>query len=195
MPRNDGRRIDEVVAYWFKKRPWLGKSIDQVVNEILTVVMELVETHGDALEGVYNILEVLRSHKLKIGLASSSPLSLIDTVVRKLNVEHYFDVMCSAKDETFGKPHPAVYLSTAKQLDVYSGDCIVFEDSLAGVEAAKSAGMITIAIPAADQYCDARFEKADFKLRSLSEFKLDMIHNKSKRNVRIASEKSSGASK
>ena len=171
-----GRRIDEVVAYWFKKRPWLDKSTDQVVQEILTGVMELVEARGTALEGVYEVLEILRCQRLKIGLASSSPLPLIEAVVRKLNIGRYFDVVCSAKDEEFGKPHPAVYLTTANRLNVHSGDCVVFEDSLAGVQSAKSAGMVTIAVPAAEQYDDTKFEEADFKLRSLSEFKLDLIH-------------------
>ena len=170
-----GRRIDDVVSHWYQRYPWNGRSIKNVKNDILHYVKELIEQRGTALQGVHLVLEALHHYPLKIGLASSSPLFLIETVINKLDIGNYFDVMCSAVGEKFGKPHPAVYLTAAKRLQVRPGDCIVFEDSITGISAAKSAGMMTVAVPAPNQYDDIRFEDADIKLRSLRDFNLEMI--------------------
>ena len=78
-----------------------------------------------------------------------------------------FQTLHSASEEVLGKPHPAVYLSTASSLNSDTGDILALEDSYAGLMAAKSAGMKTIVIPWAGQYEDPRFDLADLKLRSL----------------------------
>ena len=121
------------------------------------------------------MLHDLAQRSLVIGVASSSPPALIDTVIDKLGIRTYFQVLCSAMDEEFGKPHPAVYLTTAARLGVEPHECLVFEDSMTGVRAAKAAGMTTVAVPAAHQYEDGRFTEADLKLRSLNDFSWDMV--------------------
>ncbi|MDH3603218.1 MAG: hexitol phosphatase HxpB, partial [Candidatus Tectomicrobia bacterium] len=166
-----GLRTDEVVAYWYEKQPWQGgsvKSLEDVAHEILIRMQELIHAHGVALQGVYDVLQLLQHRQLTLGIASSSPPALIDAVVDKLRIRHYFQVLCSAIDEEFGKPHPAVYLTAAKRLGLSSRDCLVFEDSINGIRAAKAAGMVTVAVPAVHQYADERFDEAHFKLRSLA---------------------------
>ena len=172
-----GLRTDEVVAYWYAKQPWPGgcQSFEAMAHEILVRMQELIRAHGVALQGVYDILQLLQHRQLALGLASSSPPALIDTVVDKLRLRHYFRVLCSAIDEKWGKPHPAVYLTAAKRLGLPPRDCLVFEDSISGVRAAKAAGMVTVAVPAVHQYEDERFDAADFKLRSLTDFSCDMV--------------------
>jgi mannitol-1-/sugar-/sorbitol-6-/2-deoxyglucose-6-phosphatase len=172
-----GLRTDEVVAYWYAKQPWPGErqNFEEVADEILIRMQELIRAHGVALQGVYEVLQLLQHRQLALGLASSSPPALIDTVVDKLHIRPYFRVLCSAVDEEWGKPHPAVYLTAAKRLGLPPRDCLVFEDSINGIRAAKAAGMMTVAVPAGHQYEDERFGEADFKLRSLSEFSWDLV--------------------
>ncbi len=81
--------------------------------------------------------------------------------------------MCSAADETLGKPHPAVYLTAARRLGVEPRACVAFEDSMAGVRSARAAGMRVAAVPAPASYDDPRFDAADWKLRSLADFDVD----------------------
>ena len=183
-----GLRTDEVVAYWYAKQPWPGdrQRFEDVAHEILVRMQELIRTHGVALQGVDDILQLLQQRQLALGLASSSPPALIDTVVDKLCIRHYFRVLCSAIDEAWGKPHPAVYLTAAKRLGLPPRDCLVFEDSVNGIRAAKAAGMITVAVPAVHQYEDERFNEADFKLRSLSEFSWDLVKCASERSTHAA---------
>ena len=163
-----GFRTDQLVAHWYERYPWQGKSLQTVEQELIVRVKELIEAHGTALPGVYETLEALKRHHFRLGLASSSPHVLIDSVVDKLGIRHYFEVICSALDEEHGKPNPAIYLTAARRLGAAPRECIVFEDSLAGIRAAKSAGMTVIAVPGAGQYEDGELREADMKLKSLS---------------------------
>ncbi len=168
--RTIGLRIDDVVAYWFEKQPWSAKSPKEVQEEIVSEVVRLVRTEGVPMPGVAASLEACRSMNLSLGLATSSPFSLIDAVLEVVDAEKLFDVVCSAVNEEFGKPHPAVYLTAARRLEVPPQRCLVVEDSIFGSEAGKAAGMTVVAVPAPHQYDDPSFEIADYQIRSLNEF-------------------------
>lgn len=165
-----GLRSDEVVAYWYRRFPWTGKSRERVGAELIEAVIRLIVDAGEALPGVYDALSALRVSGLRLGLASSSPPRLIEAVVRKLGIEHCFAAMCSAVDHERGKPDPAVYLAAASRLEVAPAECVAFEDSVPGVRSAKAAGMRVVAVPAPSQYADPAFDIADWKLHSLADF-------------------------
>jgi sugar-phosphatase len=97
-------------------------------------------------------------------------MSLIEAVVDKLQIRKYFEVLWSAEFEPFGKPHPGIFITTAKKLQVNPIDCLVFEDSINGVIAAKAARMRCIAIPEEATFNDVRFAIADEKLVSLTAY-------------------------
>jgi sugar-phosphatase len=170
-----GLRLNEVVAHWYRRFPWRGKSPRQVEEEILSAMSRMISDEGESLCGVLDILEYLRGAGLVLAVASSSPLGLVGAVVDKLEIRDFFRILCSADGDANGKPDPAVYLRTADQLGVDPHECLAFEDSLIGVRSAKAAGMTVIAVPATDQYDDPRFDGADFKVRSLSEFSFEMM--------------------
>ncbi len=62
-------------------------------------------------------------------------------MLNKLSLWHFFDVVCSADDEERGKPHPAVYLTTLRKLNLNASQCLVIEDSFTGFCAAQAAGI------------------------------------------------------
>ena len=175
--RTMGYRLDEVIQYWFEQRPWTGTSFEQLHDEMISGMEELISRRGRALDGVYEMLETIRERGMKMAVASSSPKILIDAVIRKLAIERYFAVTCSAADEALGKPDPAVYLTAARRLNVEPMDCVVFEDSVAGVCSAKAAGMMTIVVPAPHQFEDARFAAADHKIRTLHDFSSELLED------------------
>ena len=143
-----GLRIDQVVAYWRNKIPWSTQISDSdVVNKIVDGVVSLVEERGKPLIGVHELLNWLKVNGYKIGLATSSYHKIVNAVLKKLELQNYFDVTCSAEDEQYGKPHPAVFLSCANQLKVDPTKCLVIEDSFNGLLAAKAASMHTIVVP------------------------------------------------
>jgi sugar-phosphatase len=164
-----GLRTSEVVDLYYDKRPWKGKSKEETVSDILNRVTELILTEGEALEGVESSVRYFRSLGLKIALASSSAMSLIETVLKKLELSNVFEVVNSAEHLEYGKPHPEIFIQTAKDLGIKPGECLVIEDSFNGVLAAKAAKMQVIAIPDKEHRNDKGFVIADYILNSLKE--------------------------
>lgn len=164
-----GFRLSEVVLHWYKYQPWPNPNFEQTEKDILDCVIQLIVTHASAMPGVYATLESCKKQNLKLALASSSAMRLIEAVVDKLNIRNYFDVLWSAEYETYGKPHPGIFISAAQKINANLHHCLVFEDSVNGVIAAKAARMICIAVPEEATCNDARFAIADYKLNSLSE--------------------------
>ncbi len=91
------------------------------------------------------LLPMLKEMKIKIGLASSSPLDNILTVLDDCNIKQYFDCIMSGEMFAQSKPDPAIYLSAMEALQVTSEQCIAVEDSAIGIKAAKAANMFVVA--------------------------------------------------
>lgn len=165
-----GVRIDEVVRLRHAEQPWTNKSLRQVEAEILAEVQRLATTEGKALPGVYEVLEACSRSDCVIAIASSSPLHMIEAVIRHLGLAKYFSVVCSAADEKHCKPHPAVYLTTAARMGIAPAHCLAFEDSVPGVRAAHAAGTKVVAVPDAHQFNREEFAIAQLQLASLADF-------------------------
>lgn len=165
-----GFRLSEVVKHWYTYQPWLNPDFEKTEQDVLACVKQLILENANAMEGVHEVLGRLKNQHYKMAIASSSAMSLIEAVADKLNIRNYFDVLWSAEFEPYGKPHPGIFITTAQKLGVNATECIVFEDSINGVLAAKAARMKCIAIPEEATYNDPRFAIADIKLRSLKNF-------------------------
>jgi sugar-phosphatase len=164
-----GQRLDEAVGHWFARFPWSGPTRGEVLRRILARAEELIVARASPKPGVQESLAVMRRAGLRCALASSSPTTLIEAVVRRLELDGAFEVLASAESEPFGKPHPAVFLKTAQRLGVDPRDCLVLEDSLNGVVAAKAARMKVIAVPERWPDYDPRMGLADAVVGSLAE--------------------------
>lgn len=167
-----GLRTEEVVNYWHDYFQWKEKSREQVCDEILEAVAQQVLQHGKTMEGVQYILDFFKKQGVKMGLASSSPLRFIHLVLDHFGLKPYFDAVASAEHEPYGKPHPAVYLSCAQQLDSKPLACLAFEDSINGMIAAKAARMKVVAVPEVHNQQNPKYVLADLKLNQLTEFTL-----------------------
>ncbi len=161
-----GLRLDAVVEHWFSRTPWSGKSQPAVVTAIATRVAELITAHAAPLPGVPDALAFFKVRGLPIALCSSSPMTVIDAALAKLQLTGRMRAVISAEGESHGKPHPAVYLTTAAKLGVLPEKCLALEDSMNGCIAAKAARMKVIAVPEAHAE-HARFSFCDATLHSL----------------------------
>lgn len=164
-----GVRVAEVVAIWYHRHPWEGPSIQEITDRIESAVVSHVMAEGEAKPGVYSALATVRAAGLPIAIASSSSIRLIRAVVQRLKIGQYIDVACSGDAEPEGKPHPGVYLTTARKLGVAPESCLALEDSPNGVLSAKAAGMTCIAVPDPHLAGDPRMSLADLRLDSLEE--------------------------
>lgn len=166
-----GFRFDEVVDYWYARHPWSGKSKQQVHDEVLDEMEHAIRQHAGPMPGVHTSLQYLKNKGYRIALASSSAIRLIQATVDKLQIRDYFELLVSAEHETYGKPHPAVFLRTAETLQISPAHCLVIEDSLNGVIAAKAAKMKCLLVPDKEHASDPRFLIADYRLSSLEELR------------------------
>lgn len=170
-----GFRLSEVVEYWYQYQPWPNPDFKHTETAILNEVIQLITDHAEAMPGVYEVLEQTKTKGLTMAVASSSSMKLIEAVVDKLKIRSYFDVLWSAEYEPYGKPHPGIFISTAQKLKVSPNECLVFEDSINGVIAAKAARMYCIAVPEPATRNDPRFAIADQQLESLHQFTISSI--------------------
>ena len=173
-----GLRTDELVAYWYRRHPWQGRSQGVVAETINSRVARLIAERGTPLPGAAAAVRSTRDASLPVGLASSSSLELIDLVVRTLGLDGCFSVLCSAEDEERGKPDPAVYFTTARRLGVPPSGCVAVEDSVRGVQAAVAAGMRVVAVPPPDHFDDPGLDVANLKLCSLEGFSVELLREK-----------------
>ncbi len=170
-----GLTIYEVTDYWAVKYPWEGSSPVKVADDILDDVIATAKKKGAILTGVLESLELFKREGFKIGLASSSTTRMIDELITHFDIKKHFDAVVSADTVELGKPHPAVFLSCARQLKSSPLECVVFEDSVNGVVAGKAARMKVIAVPDELHYDKPQFAIADKKLISMKEVDLEVL--------------------
>ncbi|STO57365.1 hexitol phosphatase HxpB [Grimontia hollisae] len=164
-----GIRIDQIVKHYYETQGWEGPSCEAVCNMILDKVIELVSIHKPMMPGVIHALTLCKEANLRIALASSSPLKLINATLTALELDDWFEQRYSAEHLKYGKPHPEVYLNAAEGLGIDPQHCVAFEDSFAGLLAAKSAQMRTIVVPEHQVADKPQWVISDVKLRSLNE--------------------------
>ena len=162
-----GLRIDEVITYWNKDQNLGIQDVAVVETAIIDQMIDLVTESPVPLTGVIDTLKFITNKKVKIGLATSSPERLMMAVLDGLKIEEYFDVAHSAQFEDFGKPHPAVYLTTAQKLEVDSQKCLVIEDSLNGVISGMSAKMKVVCIPEKTHLKEPRLMVSDYQFEDM----------------------------
>ncbi|CAD0225637.1 hexitol phosphatase HxpB [Chryseobacterium sp. JV274] len=156
----------EVTEFWYERFPWENFDASDLENKVVTRVIEMIQTKDCTMSGVQEFIRHLKNKEYKIGLATNAPLRVAHIVLEKLQVRDLFDTVHSSEFETQGKPHPAVYLTSARNLGVSPEYCIAIEDSHSGLKAAKDAGMQTIVFTNNDESIDS--DLADFKILNFS---------------------------
>lgn len=169
LPDTLGLRIDMVVELWFAQQPWSGPDRREVTDRIIARALSLVEEERPLLPGVREAVALCKAQGLKVGLASASPLHMLEKVLTMFSLRDSFDALVSAETLPMSKPHPQVYLDCAARLGVDPLCCVALEDSVNGMIASKAARMRSIVIPAEEGQQDPRFALADVRLRSLEE--------------------------
>jgi HAD superfamily hydrolase (TIGR01509 family) len=126
-------------------KPPEADFLERVSSSKECLFRQLIHGHLQLLPGALEWLSRLQERGILQSVASSAPLENIEATVDELNIRQYFSALISAYSMP-GKPDPSVFLEAARQLGVESKQCIVVEDAVAGVTAAKNAGMKCIAV-------------------------------------------------
>ncbi|HEY1846131.1 MAG TPA: hexitol phosphatase HxpB [Buttiauxella sp.] len=170
-----GLRIDLVVELWFAQQPWNGPTREEVTQRIITRALSLVEERRPLLPGVREAVALCKAQGLKVGLASASPLHMLERVLEMFGLREQFDAIASAEHLPYSKPHPQVYLDAAARLGISPLACVTLEDSVNGMVATKAARMRSIVVPAEENQSNPRWCLADAKLKSLTELRAEHL--------------------
>lgn len=167
--KTTGIRFTEVVELWLDHHN-MSHIVPKVLEDRITdLLLELIANEGKAMDGISEIIAFCKEKNLKTGLATSSSNRLMNAVLKKLGLEDTFDVVLSAEFMPYGKPHPEVFINCAKALGVPANACMVIEDSLNGIIAAKAAQMKVIAVPDEEHKKMPQFAVADHQFNNMHE--------------------------
>ena len=167
-----GQPIEELIPVWRRRASAPDPAGTELTDaEIADLIIDRVIAHvtaeGRPMPGVTAAIALFERCGLRLAIASSSPLRLIDAVCDRLGLTR-ITVRCSAMDEARGKPAPDVYLTAARRLGAAAAGCLALEDSPAGIASARSAGMRCVAVPDPLLAADPRYREADLVLESLT---------------------------
>jgi beta-phosphoglucomutase len=98
------------------------------------------------INGLENFLSELKNAGIKMAMASSATMEDINFILNKIPIRDDFEAIIDGSRVTKGKPNPQIFLKAAEELNANPANCVVFEDSLAGIKAANAAGMKVVAI-------------------------------------------------
>jgi len=155
----------------------IDADIAELADKKNRLHVEYMKEGVDAMPGLSELLQMLKEHDVKMAVASSSIRELVEHVVQQLGIQNYFEAIVAGGEVAHGKPAPDIFLAAAAKLGVTPADCIVFEDAVDGVHAAKAARMICIAVPASDNLDNPDFRIADATLPSLERVSWEIITN------------------
>ena len=124
------------------------------------------------LPGAVELIQAAKNQAYPLAIASSSPHAWVDSHLQRLGLFDYFDAILCADDVTRTKPDPGLYLAALKALRVAAHEAVVFEDSPNGIQAAKTAGIFTVAVPN-PLTIQLALDQADLVLKSLEEVSLE----------------------
>lgn len=163
-----GKGFDPAMTFYkthYKLAPPLGELVAQRRDIAATYYAQHVALFDD----VKTVLQELRAMPVKIALATSSLRVLALSFLARHDIEKYFETIVAGDEVEHTKPAPDLYLKAAEKLGIAPQKCLVVEDSLAGVDSGKAAGMRVAAIPDARFVSAADYTRADFVLSRLRE--------------------------
>lgn len=146
--------------------------LNRITREKDTLFRQIIGNHIAFLPGVQKWMELFRQNGVLQALASSNSETSINLILERLDAAQYFDAVISG-EALPSKPEPFIFLRAAECLSVTPMNCLVFEDAVAGVRAAKAAGMKCIAVMTTNPA--EKLVEADLVLNNLGEMTTDQI--------------------
>ncbi len=149
------------------------QDIEAIAQEKEAIFRSLLPPSLPPFPGVISLLKALKEVGFKIALASSAPKENLNLLTTNLGIRNYFEVIVSDKEVTEGKPNPQLFLLAAERLKVPPQNCLVIEDAIAGVKAAKAANMKCIAVT--NTHPRESLNQADLIVDSLEQVNIKII--------------------
>lgn len=171
----EGMSFSETAAY-FKERFNLPDSLEQIKSDWNKMAWDKYLNEVPLKEGAREFLEFLKANKIPAGIATSNSRELVDLIIDKHNIGHYFTSIRTSCEVEKGKPSPDIYLLVAMDLMVDPKKCLVFEDVIHGIMAGKNANMKVCAVydKFSEKYEEQKIRLSDYYIRSMKEIRMEL---------------------
>jgi beta-phosphoglucomutase len=171
-----GRRNPEIIRYLFGDR-FDAATIDDLGNRKEELYKAAARRGVSLLPGARELLEGLHAAGFRQAIGSSAPRGNVDLILEMTGSARFFDAISSAEDAQRGKPDPQVFLVAAEKLGVPPRRCVVMEDAVAGVEAAKAGGMRCVGVTFVGHHPDEALRRAgaDLIVKTLTDVSVEAV--------------------
>lgn len=161
-----GKKNDEICELVFGRHVH-DDELNDYAAEKEALYKELYRGEIKEVDGLTTFVDTLQARGVKTAIATTAPKDNREFVLASLDLNGKFDVILGDEHVTNGKPHPEIYLETARRLGVDPADCVVFEDSPPGVQAGKAAGMSVVGL--LTSHVAGELAGADYTIRDFTE--------------------------
>lgn len=141
-----GRTSRDIIAYLWGANRFADDEIVRLDDRKEALYREIVASDFPAMPGAFELIESLHAQSFKLAVGSSGPPENVALAIEQLAVDDMLAARITGMDVTRGKPDPQVFLLAAERAGVQPENCAVVEDAAHGIEAAKAAGMASIAL-------------------------------------------------
>ena len=155
---------------FYKKAFGISAPTDELMKRREQIAIDFFANRIGIFPATKPVLQELLQMQLPLGVGTSSVSACARPFLHRHELSAFFNAVVTGEEVEHGKPHPDIYLRAAEKLGVAPADCLVVEDALSGIAAAKAAQMRVVAIPDTRFVDAAEYERAaDYLLRDLSE--------------------------
>ncbi len=137
------RNADIIPRFWHVRAP---QEVQRLADHKEALYRDLLRADARALPGALELLHALHDAGWQQALGSSAPLANIHLIMDLLHLQPVLEAVVSGEEAPEGKPAPDIFLAAARALGLAPVNCVVIEDAVAGVQAARAAGMRCIAV-------------------------------------------------
>jgi HAD superfamily hydrolase (TIGR01509 family) len=165
----NGRRADETIRLWLGSN-LTNEQVATITAERETFFNRLLATEPvPAVPGAAEFVAALIDARVPIGVATSATPENAALSLSRIGLERAFGAVVTATDVTHGKPDPEPYLKLAARLGVASADCLVIEDSVSGIRAAKASGAKCLALATTFPMAELAVETPDWLVNGFAD--------------------------
>jgi beta-phosphoglucomutase family hydrolase len=166
-----GQRHDAIIKFGLGKLS--PEDVAKISEKKQAIYRRNVTKSIIPLPGAIALIKSLNQHGIKTAIASSAVPANIDVIIQGLGIEKNFQAIAHGSEVAEGKPSPLIFQLAAKKLGVKPGNCVVIEDAIAGVAAAKRAGMKCVAVT--NSHPAKKLENADLIVDSLEQVDITVL--------------------
>lgn len=165
---------DKEALHYYSRRFKVNEHPEVLYQKKMELFLRLLKKRTRLYHGFKTLAKDCKD-KFKVGLVTSSSKQSVSVILRHFDIKHFFDAIVTGEEVTLAKPYPEPYLKIAEKLHIKANQCLVIEDTIHGITAAKTAGAKCIAVTNTFSQKVLQETSVDHIIKSLRELKVDHI--------------------